>query len=169
MWANILVPAASYLLGISSLALFQRVTHTNRPVFSRESGRDARNSINLTKAIFNKSAQEGGWLAHPWEVDGILWNEGTVQEQIAASRAEINDRKLSGFLDEISKQIREMFAAGYRGSPQVFVLEHVETERDRREAPIREKFASLQLTASDLGLLAVSGAMTRLDKISRNL
>ena len=169
MLARILVPAATFFLGLMVKEVWERITRTKKPRFSRESARDARRAVNFANSIFNQAAQKGGCLSHPWEIRGEPCREDELQEEIAASKAEIGDKKLSIALDDISKQIREMFATASRGMPIVFNIDDLESSYRTEEREIRERIAAKQRMSSDRGLEAVSKALARLDKLSRNL
>ena len=123
MLARILVPAATFFLGLMVKEVWERITRTKKPRFSRESARDARRAVNFANSIFNQAAQKGGCLSHPWEIRGEPCREDELQEEISASKAEIGDKKLSMALDVISRQIREMFATAYRLSPRVLSID----------------------------------------------
>jgi hypothetical protein len=168
MLAKILIPTVSFFLGIGGLALWQRITHTNKPKFSRESGRDARSAINVAKAVFNQSAQMGGHLTHPWLVDGKYWYEGTLQEEIEASRAEIGDGKLSSALDEIANEVTQIFAATHQPLSESASRIDPEPFSVRQQREIYDKIDERQRLASDQGLSAVAQALARLNEISRN-
>ena len=168
MWAKILVPTVTFLFGLIVKDIWERITHTKKPRFSFDSAREARRAINSAKSVFNQANSVGGSLPYPWKVNGEEYRAENLQEDIAASKAQIGDKKLSLSLDVVSNQIHRVWVTAYRSIPRV-VSDSYPNLQTPEEMDSRNRVAEQQRQASDTGLKAVSDAVDRLDKLSRNL
>lgn len=157
------------LLGAVGSRLKQWVTKSTKPKFSYEAGVSVRATLNRTKYIFNSAISLGGQLTHPWKVKDGSFTETEIQEALEAVSAIIDNRKFSKSIREISKQIREVYAAARKVKPVVAhsgMSEFAGNSNDRERDKL---FASVQREAANEGIIAVSAALSHLNKLSRNL
>ena len=158
----VLIPVVATLIVTFALWLVHHITGSSKPSFSLEAVTSAQKTLGVVRKIFHKADSDGGYLSHPWVVDGKSFTEDELRLALFDTCARIGDRKLSSAIKAVSVQLRSAFAASdmtMNTSPDFHRSNRKGYER------VEEKLQSVALS----GIESVELALARLRRLSKNL
>lgn len=166
------VSALATIMLVNGTHWWRVLKRTNKPLFSTDTRDKAEKALIRAEDIFIQAINHGGALTYPWRSRGEEVLLVHLQDAIRSARAAIPKRKFGKNLDEVNKQIFEVWHARPVIRPRPIRIgreKYEDPAKKQREYVRQQKLADLQLSAAESGLSAVVSARSILDKLSRNI